>query len=214
MSPSVLKAPPRRCRTRPLHRDIRDHSDRDQQTRPPKHAASRQERHGRRDCGGTCCVIRRSRQHPEDCHRKVPCIRLLRVARRSAIHARTQAVNQFQNIVDTAPDELCAELSESRGPSRFANAAPFHTPSSMSPRAAARSHYARLPDVGSPSTRRSTPSTCICWRPDCVSGGGLVSAVLFGDRWLVSRMHCWSPLETTRNVFGTKHPRAERTGTA
>jgi transposase len=75
---------------------------------------------------------------PKTAGGNVECIRLLRVARRSAIHARTQAVNQFQSIVDTAPDELRAELSESRGRSRFAKAARFHTPSSMSPRAAAK----------------------------------------------------------------------------
>ena len=68
----------------------------------------------------------------------VECIRLLRVARRSAIHARTQAVNQFQSIVDTAPDDLRSELTALRGRIRFAKAARFHTPTSMSPRAAAK----------------------------------------------------------------------------
>ena len=75
---------------------------------------------------------------PKTAGGNVECIRLLRVARRSAIRARTQAANQFQSIVDTAPDELRAEMSASRGRNRFIKAARFHAPASMSPRAAAK----------------------------------------------------------------------------
>lgn len=62
---------------------------------------------------------------PKSAGGNVESIRLLRVARRSAVHARTQAVNQFRSIVDTAPDELSAELSASHGRSRFAKAGRF-----------------------------------------------------------------------------------------
>ncbi len=75
---------------------------------------------------------------PKSAGGNVECIRLLRVARRSAMHARTQAVNQFHSIVDTAPDDLRAELAPLRGRARYEKAARFHTPTSMSPRAAAK----------------------------------------------------------------------------
>jgi hypothetical protein len=75
---------------------------------------------------------------PKSAGGNVECVRLLRVARRSAMHARTQAVNQFHRIVDTAPDDLRAELSPLRGHARYEKAARFHTPPLMSPRAAAK----------------------------------------------------------------------------
>jgi transposase len=75
---------------------------------------------------------------PKSAGGNVECIRLLRVARRSAMHARTQAVNQFHSIVDTAPDDLRAELTPLRGRARYEKAARFHAPTSMSPRAAAK----------------------------------------------------------------------------
>jgi transposase len=40
----------------------------------------------------------------------VEAIRMLRVARRSAMKARTQAANQIHSLIDTAPDELRAKL--------------------------------------------------------------------------------------------------------
>jgi transposase len=40
----------------------------------------------------------------------VEALRLLRIARRSADRARTQAVNQLRAVIDTAPEELRAEL--------------------------------------------------------------------------------------------------------
>jgi len=37
-------------------------------------------------------------------------VRLLRLARRSAVKARTQAANQIHSVIDTAPEELRAQL--------------------------------------------------------------------------------------------------------
>ena len=40
----------------------------------------------------------------------VECIRMLRAARRSAIRSRTQCANQIHSLVDTAPEEVAAQL--------------------------------------------------------------------------------------------------------
>ncbi len=40
----------------------------------------------------------------------IEAVRLLRLARRSAVKARTQAANQIHSVIDTAPEELRAQL--------------------------------------------------------------------------------------------------------
>ena len=68
----------------------------------------------------------------------VECIRLLRIARRSASKARTQAMNQFQSVADTAPDELRAQLATLGTAERFRRAARFHKRPPTTPTAAAK----------------------------------------------------------------------------
>lgn len=47
---------------------------------------------------------------PKATNGTVESVRLLRLARRSAIKARTQAANQIHSVIDTAPEELRAQL--------------------------------------------------------------------------------------------------------
>jgi len=50
----------------------------------------------------------------------IECIRLLRLARRSAVKGRTQAANQMHSVIDTAPEELRAQLIGLRSADRIA----------------------------------------------------------------------------------------------
>jgi transposase len=68
----------------------------------------------------------------------VECIRLLRIARRSALKARTQVINQFHSVVDTAPEDLRAELSSVRLVEQLRRAARFRNAEPVTPRAAAK----------------------------------------------------------------------------
>lgn len=56
----------------------------------------------------------------------VESIRLLRVARRSAMKARTQAANQLYAVLDTAPEPLRARFRELSLPQKMRLAAGFH----------------------------------------------------------------------------------------
>jgi len=47
---------------------------------------------------------------PKTTNSTVESVRLLRLARRSAIKGRTQAANQIHSVIDTAPEELRAQL--------------------------------------------------------------------------------------------------------
>jgi transposase len=68
----------------------------------------------------------------------VEAIRLLRVARRSAVKARTQAANQLHAVVDTAPAELRQRLGSVNTEQLVALAARFHRCHPATPAAAAR----------------------------------------------------------------------------
>jgi transposase len=68
----------------------------------------------------------------------VEAIRLLRVARRSAVKARTQAANQLHAVVDTAPAELRERLGSVNTEQLIAVAARFHRCHPGTPTAAAR----------------------------------------------------------------------------
>jgi len=68
----------------------------------------------------------------------VEAIRLLRVARRSAVKARTQAANQLHAVVDTAPAELRQRLGSVNTEQLVAVAARFHRCHPDTPTAAAR----------------------------------------------------------------------------
>jgi transposase len=68
----------------------------------------------------------------------VEAIRLLRVARRSAVKARTQAANQLHAVVDTAPAELRQRLGSVNTEQLVAVTARFHRCHPATPPAAAR----------------------------------------------------------------------------
>jgi len=68
----------------------------------------------------------------------IEAVRLLRLARRSALLARTQAVNQLQSIVETAPAELRERLRHHRLADLIAVAKRFRIAAIDSPAAAAR----------------------------------------------------------------------------
>jgi transposase len=68
----------------------------------------------------------------------VEAIRLLRVARRSAVKARTQAANQLHAVIDTAPTELRQRLSSVKLPQLVTLAARFQRCAPRTPHDAAR----------------------------------------------------------------------------
>jgi transposase len=68
----------------------------------------------------------------------VEAIRMLRLARRSAIKARTQAANQLQGVVETAPVPLREKLRALSVPALVASARRFRCGSPTTPEAAAR----------------------------------------------------------------------------
>jgi transposase len=69
---------------------------------------------------------------------QVEAIRLLRVARRSAIKARTQAANQIHAVIDTAPEELRRRFINHPTPEIVAEVARFHRHLPTTPLEAAR----------------------------------------------------------------------------
>lgn len=62
---------------------------------------------------------------PKSADGPVECIRVLRIAMRGARKAREQAGNQFHDLVDTAPEELRAQLRDGSLKSRIERAARF-----------------------------------------------------------------------------------------
>ena len=68
----------------------------------------------------------------------VEAIRMLRLARRSAVKARTQAINQLHAVIDTAPAELRQHLSRASIAQVVALAARFHRHDPVTPHDAAR----------------------------------------------------------------------------
>jgi hypothetical protein len=88
----------------------------------------------------------------------VESIRLLRVARRSAMKARTQAANQVHSVIDTAPEELRAKLIGLKERERITKAARMRSNDTSTPLGAAKFALAALA-AGSCSPRRSPSST-------------------------------------------------------
>jgi transposase len=74
----------------------------------------------------------------------VEALRLLRVARRSAIKARTQAANQIHSVIDTAPEALRAQLLGLKQRERVAKAARLRPGDFSSPLGAAKAALAIL----------------------------------------------------------------------
>ena len=68
----------------------------------------------------------------------VEAIRLLRVARRSAMKARTQAANQIHSVIDTAPEHLRAGLIGLKEHERIAKAARLRVTDTSAPLGAAK----------------------------------------------------------------------------
>ena len=98
--------------------------------------------------------------HPKKSDGPVECIRMLRVARRSAVKARTQAANQLGSLVVTAPEPVRHQL---RGPTYPSTDQSMRRPSVLA-------HQKPLPHMRSvlwgtwpadikPSMRRSASST-------------------------------------------------------
>jgi transposase len=81
---------------------------------------------------------------PKDQDGLIEATRLLRLARRSALLARTQAVNQLQSIVETAPANLREQLRRHRLPDLVAVAKRFRVSKVDSPAAAARLAFRSL----------------------------------------------------------------------
>jgi transposase len=65
-------------------------------------------------------------------------IRLLRLARRSAVKGRTQAANQMHSVIDTAPEELRAQLIGLRSAERIARCSRFRPAEVATPLGAAK----------------------------------------------------------------------------
>ena len=74
----------------------------------------------------------------------VESIRLLRVARRSAMKARTQAANQVHSVIDTAPEELRAKLIGLKERERITKAARMRSNDTSTPLGAAKLALASL----------------------------------------------------------------------
>jgi transposase len=74
----------------------------------------------------------------------VESIRLLRVARRSAMKARTQAANQIHSVIDTAPEELRANLIGLRERERITKASRMRVSDVSMPLGAAKLTLATL----------------------------------------------------------------------
>jgi transposase len=74
----------------------------------------------------------------------VESIRLLRVARRSAMKARTQAANQVHSVIDTAPEELRAKLIGLKERERITKAARMRSNNTSTPLGAAKLALASL----------------------------------------------------------------------
>lgn len=60
---------------------------------------------------------------PKDHTGRVEAVRVLVIARRSAVKARTQAANQVRDLVVTAPDDIRSELRSLRTPARMRHCA-------------------------------------------------------------------------------------------
>jgi transposase len=74
----------------------------------------------------------------------IEAIRILRVARRSAIKARTQAANQIHAIIDTCPEDLRSSLIVLRPKAQVAKAARFRRGGADTPKGAAKTALASL----------------------------------------------------------------------
>jgi transposase len=81
---------------------------------------------------------------PKDHTGGVEAVRVLTIARRSAVKAKTQAANQVRDLVLTAPDDIRAELRDLRTPARMRHCARWRPGDPTNARAATRVAIRRL----------------------------------------------------------------------
>jgi transposase len=81
---------------------------------------------------------------PKEGEGAVEAIRILRVARRSAIKARTQAANQVHSIIDTCPEELRSKFIGLTSKAQIAKAARLRRGDAGTPMGAAKTTLALL----------------------------------------------------------------------
>jgi hypothetical protein len=136
----------------------------------------------------------------------VEMLRALRVARRSAVKARSQAANQLDSLVVTAPDQLRAQLRQLPAARLVETAAALRPGELTAPWRRSSSPCASWHAATRPSAPRSTGSTLTSagWRagPPLGCWPGAVSAPK-------SRPPCWSPLATTPPGWQAR-PRSRR----
>ena len=94
----------------------------------------------------------------------VEAIRVLRVARSSAIKPRTQVANQLRDLLITGPEELHAQLWPLSTTKRVAHLAATHPGASADPAIATRRALCTWPAVTKPSPLSCRRSTRI-WPP-------------------------------------------------
>ena len=134
---------------------------------------------------------------------QVEAIRLLRIARRSAMKARTQAGNQIHAVIDTSPEQLRRRFVGRPTADIVAEAARFRRRNApTTPLEAARLAYAPWRAAGNTSTTNSPPSTPSSTSsppaPHQPCGRSTASAPR-------SPPPCWPPPVTTPT--GCAHPR-------
>lgn len=75
---------------------------------------------------------------PKERNGGVEAVRVLNIARRSAVKAKTQAANQVRDLVVTAPDDIRSELRDLRTPARMAHCARWRPGDALDTRSATR----------------------------------------------------------------------------
>lgn len=81
---------------------------------------------------------------PRQRRAQVEAVRVLRIARRSAVHAKTKAANQIRDLIVTAPDDIRAELSGLTTEQRVRHAARWRPTAAVDARTATRAAIHRL----------------------------------------------------------------------
>lgn len=111
---------------------------------------------------GEACAVPRSRNGA------VEAIRVLRVARSSARHDRTEALNQMRSLVSTAPDELRAQLRDLSGLKLIDQAAALRPGPEMSVASATKTalrELGRRARVWASRWSASPPTSALWWPP-------------------------------------------------
>jgi transposase len=122
----------------------------------------------------------------------IEAIRVLRVARRSAVKARVQAVNQVQSLVSTAPDDLRDQLRHLRlvelirAAARFRPGLPTepHQATKTALRALARRHQALADEIAGLNAQLDTLVAAVAPNLIALNGVGTeIAGQLLVTRW-------------------------------